>query len=131
MQGVRKMGDKTTSGNLPTIETGIELAPRQTVFLQYRDIEDDAWELYDSFKADGISLLRAIQIAVARYLENPKSGSWHWKTPDYARPYVPNSIRMSGNISPVWKMQRAKFDHYIVERLRARMCNKSRRNSRQ
>lgn len=115
------MDGKSASYVLPIIETGIPLPAKQVIFPLYRKIEVQAWAIYDSYKANGISLPRAIQIAVARYLDNPEHGLWHWRTPDHARPYIPKEVRASGNVSPEWMLPRAKADHPIVKTLRARM----------
>lgn len=115
-----------TSASL-IIEVGGPPAPKQFLDLEYQDIEAQAQSLYDQYHADGISLLRAIEIVVAKFADDPNSGAWHSEDSDHARVYVPKKVkdRYGNNIPEVWTWPRAKSSHAIVRTLRARMRNKN------
>lgn len=124
MQDVRKQRMRSVnSPGILKIETGIALAPKRALVLQYRNIEARADQIYRLYAAEGISLLRAIQIAVAEHLGTPASSGWHRDSLEYARSYIPRSATadLSGKLSSAWTLQRAKSSHDIVRTLRARM----------
>jgi hypothetical protein len=102
------------------IESGVPLEGRRSPNIPaYDKAQQRALEIYRSYHAVGLSIYRAVQIAVGDCLKE------HIEASDYARAYVPATVRAGGaddEMLLVWALPRAKGNLSIVRAIHARVC---------